>query len=229
MFPKVDHVIIVRKGWSVCALIVLFMPAFLLHAIEFTELQVYEDSGVYYIRVVAEIDAPAEYVHKVLTDYDHIYRLNPSITESQLLPSPGNGVVRVKTRILDCIFIFCMEIDRVEDVSELPAHDLRTVIVPTLSSFRSGKADWKIEGRKERSRVIYKAQMEPDFMIIPIIGPSFIKSMLRKEMAASLSRIECIARIQEELDWDLQLQITSIDANTVCGETCDSDTGQCQP
>lgn len=120
--------IIARKEGGVCALIVLSLPVFQLHAIEFTELQVYENSGVYHIRVVAEIDAPVEYVHRVLTDYDHIYRLNPSITESRLLLSPGNGVVRVKIRILDCIFIFCMEIDRVEDVYELPAYDLRTVI-----------------------------------------------------------------------------------------------------
>ena len=133
---------IARKRWDVCAIIVLCMVAFQLYAIDIAEFQVHEESGVYHVKVVAEIDAPVEYIHRVLTDYDHIYRLNPSVTESRLLPSPGNGVVRVKTRILDCVFIFCMEIDRVEDVYELPAYDLRTVIVPTLSSFRSGEAAW---------------------------------------------------------------------------------------
>jgi hypothetical protein len=220
---------IVRNGMRVCTLIMLCVMTLQLHAIDITELQVYENGGIYYIRMIAEIDAPVEYVHKVLTDYVHIYRLNPSITESQILPSPDNSAVRVKIRILDCIFIFCMELDRVEDVYELPTYDLHTVIVPTLSNFRSGKADWHIEGSEERCRVIYEAQMEPNFRIIPVIGPSFVKSKLRKEMVTSLGRIECIAKIQEELDWNLHLQAANVDINTVCDEKCDSSTGQCQP
>jgi hypothetical protein len=221
--------VIVRKGTRVCALVVLCVTALQLHAIDISDLQVYENSGVYIIRMVAEIDAPAEYVHKVLTDYAHIYQLNPSITESQILPSPDNGAVRVRIRMLDCIFIFCVEFDRVEDVYELKTYDLHAVIVPTLSNFRSGETDWRIEGKKERCQVIYEAQMEPEFTIIPIIGPSFFKRKLRKEMVASLSKVECIAKIQEELDWNPHLQVASIDVNTVCGDTCDSNTGQCQP
>ena len=218
-----------RKVAHICVPVVLGMLALQLYAVDITEFRVYENSGTYHIKVIAEIDAPAEYVHKTLTDYDHIYRLNPSITESRLLPSPGNGAVRVKTRILDCIFIFCMDIERVEDVYEFPAYALSTEIVPALSSFRSGRADWQIEDRKGHSQVIYEAQMEPDFVIIPIIGPSFVKRILRKGMVASLGRIECIAKIHETLEWDFHLHAAGIDINAVCGETCDTSTGQCQP
>lgn len=207
---------VVWKRGCACVLTVLFIPVLPLYALDITELQVYENNGVYYIKVVAEIDAPVEYVHKALTDFDHLYRLNPSIIESQLLPSPNDAVVRVKTRISDCIFIFCMEIDRVEDVYKFPGYGLRTVIIPALSSFRSGKADWQIEGRKERSRIIYEAQMEPDFVIIPVFGSPFVKSLLRKGTATSLNRIECVAKIQEELDWDAHLQITGINDNAGC-------------
>lgn len=220
---------IVRKGARVCAMAIACVVALQLHAMDISELRVYENSGVYLIRMVAEIDAPAEYVHKVLTDYAHIYQLDPSITESQIMPSPGNGAVRVRTRMLDCIFIFCVELDRVEDVYESPTYDLHTVIVPTLSNFSSGKSDWRIEGKKERCQVIYEAQMEPEFAIIPIIGPSFVKRKLRKKLIASLSKVECIAKIQKELDWNPHLQIASIDVNIVCGDTCDASTGKCQP
>ncbi|MEN8133858.1 MAG: SRPBCC family protein [Pseudomonadota bacterium] len=216
-----------RKAKRACALIVLCVGTTQVDSVDITELQVFENSGVYHINVVTVIDAPAEYVHKVLTDYVHIYRLNPSITESQILPSTGNGAVRVRIRILDCIFIFCMELDWVEDVYELPPYDLRTIIVPSLSNFQSGKTDWVIEPEGEHSQVIYEAKLEPDFVILPIIGPFLIKEKLRKKMVVSMARIECFAKIQEELDWSPHLQVASVEIDTLCGEKCDADTGQC--
>lgn len=216
-----------HKAKRACALIVLCVCITPVNAVDITELQVFENGGVYHINMVTVIDAPAEYVHKVLTDYVHIYRLNPSITESRILPSTGNGTVRVRIRILDCIFIFCMELDWVEDVYDLPPYDLRSMIVPSLSNFRSGKTDWMIEPDGEHSQVIYEAQLEPDFGIFPIIGPFLIKEKLRKKMVVSLTRIECIAKIQEELDWTPHLQVASIKIDTLCGEKCDLSTGQC--
>ena len=49
------------------------------------EVEITEQSGVYQIKLVALIAAPASYERSVLTDYKHIYRLNPSIIESEVL------------------------------------------------------------------------------------------------------------------------------------------------
>ena len=111
------------KATRLNALIVLCLVALQVDAVEIRELEVSEDGGVYQIKLATVIDAPAEYVYRVLTDYVHLHRLHPSIIQSDILPSPGAGIVRVRTRILDCILIFCMELDRVEDISELsPYH-----------------------------------------------------------------------------------------------------------
>ena len=218
-----------RRAARAAAVILLCVAALQVAAVDIKELEVSENGGIYSIKVAAVIDAPAEYVHRTLTDYAHIYRLNPSITQSDVLPSSGNGVVRVRTRILDCIFIFCMQLDRVEDVHEVPPYDLRAVIVPSLSNFRSGIAHWHIKAMGERSQVIYEAQMEPGFIILPIIGPSFVKEKMRTEMASSLMRIECVARIQEELDWNPQLDPAMVDVDSLCSQSCDSATGRCPP
>jgi hypothetical protein len=146
--------------------------------------------------MVMQMQVPARYVHRVLTDYVHIYRLDPAITDSEILPSPGAGVVRVRTRIADCIALFCIEIDRVEDVRELGHDTLQVSTIPTPGSFTSGHAEWKILGIEGRTRVIYQAQMEPDFYIPPLIGRYLVKQKLRKSILASLAKIECIARIQ---------------------------------
>ena len=62
------------------------------------------------------VAAPAEYVWRVLTDFMHFYRLNPSIIESDILPSPKPGVARARTLARDCISFICRRIERVEDV-----------------------------------------------------------------------------------------------------------------
>lgn len=217
------------KAWLILVLVVLCSAALRVQALDIKELQISENGGTYSIEMAAVIDAPAEYVHRVLTDYVHVYRLHPSITQSDVLASPGDGVVRVRTRILDCILVFCVELDRVEDVREVPPYDLHTVIVPSLSNFRSGEADWVIDAMEERSHVVYKARMEPSFTIIPVIGPFFVREKLRTEMVSSLKRMECIAKIEEKLAWNPHLQATTLDVDTLCGQTCDSGTGRCPP
>lgn len=212
---------------NICALIALGLNTTQIDAIDIRELKVFENGGVYHININSAIDAPAEYVRRVLTDYVHLYHLSPSIVESKVLPSPDNGAVRVKTLISNCILIFCMELDRVEDVYELSSNQLHTIIIPSLSNFRSGRADWIIESQGDHSQVIYEAQMEPDFEVIPIIGPALIKKNLRKEMIVSLMKTECIAKIQQELDWNIHLQVANIDIHKLCDEKCTTDTGQC--
>jgi len=211
----------------ICALIALGVNTTQIFAADIKELNVYENGGVYHINMRSALDAPAEYVHKVLTDYEHIYHLSPSIVESKVLPSPGNGAVRVKTRISNCILIFCIELDRVEDVYELSLNQLHTIIIPSLSNFSSGRTEWIIHPREDDSEVIYEAHLEPEFAVLPIIGPALIKNNLRKEMTASLVKIECIAKIQQELDWNIHLHVASIDIDKLCSDKCNNDTGQC--
>jgi hypothetical protein len=212
------HRITTRKAMQTATLIFLYLAALQVDALDIRELQISENGGIYNIKLVAVIDAPAEYVHRVLTDYVHMHRLHPSIIQTDILASPGNGVVRVRTRMLHCIFIFCVELDRVEDVREVSPYDLHSVIVPSQSNFRSGEADWHIDEMKERSQLVYEAQMEPDFPIVPVIGPIFIKDKLRDEMVSSLARIECIAKIEEELEWNPDLRAANVDVDTLCSQ-----------
>jgi hypothetical protein len=172
----------------------------LVHSAALAKFQVSESDGIFRINMVMQMQVPAYYVHRVLTDYEHIYRLYPAIVDSEILPSPDDGVVRVRTRIDDCIVFFCADLERVEDVRELPHGGLQATIVPGMSNFKSGHAKWRILDRGEQAQVIYQAQMEPDFFILPLLGSYFVKRKLRKSMLASMERIECIARIQAGLE-----------------------------
>jgi Polyketide cyclase / dehydrase and lipid transport len=163
-------------------------------------IEISENSGIYRVRMVMLVHAPARYVSTVLTDYKYIYRLNPSITESEILPSQRSGTVRVKTRMQGCILFFCRDVDRVEEVREVNAGHLQAVIIPDQSDFTSGSADWRIQPVGDNSRVVYEAELAPAFFIPPIIGSYFVKRTFAEAVITSFARLECIARIRAGLD-----------------------------
>lgn len=172
-----------------------------LHASDITEFEVSEHEGVFYIKASVTLHAPAKYVHNVLTDYVHIYRLNPSIVESEILASPNGEDTRIRTKVIGCVISYCEEIERVEDVKILTSGDIQAEIVPEFSQFKSGVTLWKIRPMGEKSSLTYHAEMEPDFFIPPIIGNSIVKAKHRDEVKLSFAFLEKVASIKSERDW----------------------------
>ena len=183
-------------------LCITFINSTAVLANDITEFEVTEEKGVFYIKAIVVLHAPAEYVHSVLTDYVHIYRLNPSIIESEVLASPGNNVARVRTKVIGCVAFYCEEIERVEDVRILASGDIQAEIVPEFSQFKSGATLWRIQSMGESARLTYYAEMEPDFFIPPVIGNAIVKAKLQDEIMTSFTRLEKIATIQSERDWN---------------------------
>jgi hypothetical protein len=165
------------------------------------EIEIYEQSGVYQVKVVALIAAPANYVRYVLTDYKHIYRLNPSIIESEVLETNSDGSVSVRTKVIGCAAYFCKELDRVEKVQVLPSGDLHAVIIPELSQFISGQTHWRIKELDDYCEVTYISDMEPDIYIPPVVGKFLIKKSIRDGMHTSFTNLEKISSVLAEREW----------------------------
>jgi hypothetical protein len=153
------------------------------------------------------VHAPAEQVWHVLTDYKHIYRLNNSIVESEILPSPDENVTRVRTLMNDCVFVFCFEIERVEDVQVTDGGKLHATVIGEMSNVSSGTAIWQIEPVGSSSYISYQGTIEPEFGVFPVIGNYLARNRLRKQMLLTLGNIERISRIQAGLDGDYEAEM----------------------
>ena len=170
----------------------------LLVAGEVVELAISDEQGIYHLKLEMILDAPFKDVHYVITDYVHIYRINPSIIESAILYTPDPSVTRVRTMINDCVLFFCREILRVEDVREEETGDIYTVIVPQLSNVKSGTAHWQIQPLGNKTRINYNMTLKLGLFIAPLIGNHFVKNKLQEETLISFKNIERIARIHNE-------------------------------
>lgn len=176
----------------------LHMLSLTANASQLVRLDVDKKADIYEIRVEMEVDAPAENVRAILTDYANLDRLNDSITTSKVIGTVPNGAVRVLTRMESCILFFCMNVQKVEDVIEDTQGRILVAMIPGSSNFRSGQASWEIQDTASGSLVIHHARMEPDIWVPPMIGTAVLKNTLRQELLESFEALDCLARKQCE-------------------------------
>ena len=174
---------------------------------ELVEYSMTHEQGVYHLNLVMILDATPEHIHEVVTDYEHVYRLNPSIVESEVLHTPDNSIVQVRTLVNDCIFIFCKEIHRVEEVRELQTGDIHAEIIPRLSNVKSGTTKWQFHPLGARTRIDYNLTLEPGFNIPPLVGTYIVKQKLKEEVLESFNNIERLAKIRSSRKHVPQMQL----------------------
>lgn len=186
----------------ICALTVLLLFNSISTAGELEELSVIEADGVYSLRIVYVLDAPKDYVYDVITDYKHGYRINPAITEIEMLLSDRDEVIRVRNHSEHLIGPFRIKIDWVGDIVETRKQFITIKTIPKLSSFESGFSTWEIRHQGARTRVLHESSMKPNFYVPAFIGVNIMLNRMKNDTLASFKRIECHAMITLELDME---------------------------
>ena len=187
---------------SACALFALPLFTSVSSADELVELSVKKTDGAYSLRVVSVLDAPVDYVYDVITDYKHAYRINPTITEVEILPSDRDEVVRVRNLSEHWVGPFCFKIDWVGDIVETRDGYLKVNTIPELSSFKSGSAIWELRSQGERTWVLHESRLKPDFFMPPVIGDRIMRKQMKKDTLDTFTRIECYAKVMFDLDME---------------------------
>ena len=198
-FP--DRCISVIRAWC---LIILIQCSPASRADEIEELSVTDADGEYSLRIADVLKAPVDYVYKVITDYKHVYRINPTITDVLILPSGYVEVVRVRNISEQCVGPFCFQIAWTGDIVETRDRDIEVKTIPELSDFVSGSAIWHIHPHGEHTRVLYESRLKPAFFVPPVIGGMIIKKHIKDDTLATFRRIESQAMIM--LDYDKKQQ-----------------------
>jgi hypothetical protein len=178
------------RGLAPALLLLWTLPA---AAGQVSRAEVTHDAGTYRLLLDVELDADLAPVYTIATDFDRLYRISPTVTESARLPPPGPGLERRLMVIRTCILFFCMKARLVED-AELVGHTIVTTVVPEQSDFRSGRTVWTMSSRGAGlSRIVLDCEVVPSFWIPPVIGPWVIKRKMLEEGRETILRIEALA------------------------------------
>ena len=151
-------------------------------------------SGSYLVEVDTLVEMDEHRARALLTDYNNLGRVNPAIEVSAILLTRGPGDFRVRTVTEACIWFYCRRLHQVQDVTESQDGTVTALLVPALSDFRYGYARLNLWQEPEGTRILIRAEVEPDFWIPPLIGPWLIKRKLLSETLETVDRLEQLAK-----------------------------------
>jgi hypothetical protein len=154
----------------------------------------------YHLEADAHLDATAESIYAVLTDYDdnRFSRISSAYKESGYLAPDKDGTPIVFTRMEGCLLRHCMTFNRVERLETKKPYWIRSVTLPMRSNFKYATSEWHLKpDGTGGTNLAYQLEIEPDFWIPPLVGPWYLKRRLAQGGARAVSRIETLAR---ELD-----------------------------
>jgi hypothetical protein len=177
-------------AFRACCLILLILCSPASTADKVEELSVTYSDGEYRLQITDVLDAPVEYVYRVITDYIHEYLINPTITDVQFLPSGNEEVIRVRNISKHCIGPFCFPVVWTGDIVTTSDGDIEVKTIPELSDFESGHAVWHIRPQGNNTRLIYESRLNPAFFIPPVIGEMLIKKHIKDETLNTFRNIE---------------------------------------
>ena len=146
------------------------------------------EAGVYSLSLEARIDAPAAMVYRLITDYDHLQDINPAVRESRILRTDGPDKCRVRVVTRVCVLFYCRDITQSQDMVQSPGYLIKATILPEGSDFRRGRAQWRLIAKGDSTVMQFRAELEPDFFLPPLIGPW----LLRREMVNQITEIVMI-------------------------------------
>jgi len=158
------------------------------------DLKIEYHSGRYELVSHTYVDAPREAIFHVLTDYDHFNRISRIYEESGFMEPASDGTPVVYTRMRGCVLFFCKSITRVERLETREPGFIHTVTLPEQSDFRYSVSEWILEPEGNGTNLIYRAVLEPDFWLPPIIGPWALKKRLLEGGAGAINRIESLSQ-----------------------------------
>jgi len=147
-------------------------------------------SNLYTLELEAVVGASPQRTYAVLTDYAHLGKLNPAVKEVQILATPRTGVHTVRTLIQLCVWLFCTELDQVQDMEQVDASLLIATVQPAAGGFKRGRASWQFDPDGDQTRLRFRSELEPDFFVPPVVGPWLLRRMLRREAIVTVRGLE---------------------------------------
>lgn len=121
---------------------------------------------------------------QVLTDYNNLASFVPGIRSSRIVSAPGEPLL-VEQKGESGFLLFRVPIEVVARVQEVPFGALRFQSVG--GNLTNKRAEWDLRRHDHATRVNYRANITPGFLLPPIIGPAIVGRDVRM-MLESVAR-----------------------------------------
>lgn len=141
------------------------------------------------------VNANADSINRIITDYENLTLTNPYLKESKLINKSDDERATVSLLTEICIFLICYKIRHVQIFYYIKDNFLYSRIIPRMSDFKSGWMRWDIKEqdsnmRSPATQIIFDTEITPDFFIPPVIGPYQMKKKMLEIAKATINNLE---------------------------------------
>ena len=152
------------------------------------------DSGRFVMHSEVLVALPPAQVLGILTQFENLPSVNGGIRGVNILHRDASGQVRMQVFTGVCILMFCKEYQWVQEVNILPGGEVMAVIDPVVSDFREGWARWRFLPQGTCTRLVFEADLRPDFWFPPVVGQWLLGHKLAAEALETGQGVERLAR-----------------------------------
>lgn len=150
------------------------------------EAQVTREGRVLHVRATLRAEAPPALCYAVLADFDRLADFVPGLVSSQVISAPGQPVLLRQVGEASA-GPFDYTLDVTLAVHETPPQ--RIEFERTDGNLRQMKGNWTVSGDGDACDIGYRADMEPDFWVPPLIGPRLMRKRVETQLEGVLAEI----------------------------------------
>jgi len=160
------------------------------HAADIDRLELVRDGRNYRLDAGFVLAATPAAAWQVLTDYDGLSALNPTIRKVQVLGADGPTRHRLYARVRLCAYVFCKTLEHVQWLTQRREGLLEAEIDPADSDFEYGTARWELTPAATGSHLELLVEVRPRFWVPPVVGPWLVREALRAQAQRTAEGVE---------------------------------------
>lgn len=154
------------------------------------QLHVDRKDKAYVVSARVHIDAPLGPAYAAATDFKRLPDYSTLIEAMHRLDDD-----KLASRMRLCVLWYCKTVRQVMRYRLAPPEHIDMQVVPGRGDLSAGQAHWHLAADGDQATIFrFQARIVPDFWVPPLIGPWAIARALRKQVAATATAIERLAR-----------------------------------
>jgi carbon monoxide dehydrogenase subunit G len=150
------------------------------------ETRVERDGSALQVRSTIEASAPALTCYATLADLDHLAEFVPGLKSSRVV-SPPDSPIELHQVGEARAGPFGVTLDVTLAVRLEPPH--RIEFRRVAGNLAQMQGSWAVSGDDQGCRIEYRATMQPDFWVPPLLGPMLMRREVDAQMAGVLAEI----------------------------------------
>lgn len=150
-------------------------------SVEESDIRVERTSAGFTVDMLAHAPVPPARAWEVLTDFGHMARFVPNVRTSEVTDRSGSQI-RVRQTGTARYGVFWTDIESVREIRLQPPHEIRSVGVG--GNVKRMESLMRLEPEPGGTLLRYHAEVQPDFWLPPVLGPSFVRHETAEQFSA---------------------------------------------